>query len=66
MSFYDIKIYDKEGEKETLRDLSHYMTKTLSDVFRRHGVDFCIREITDDGTGVKKYYGKNEFEEDEE
>jgi len=51
MSYWDIKVYDGNEEKETLRGVSWATKKTLMQIFDREGIKAVAMEVKDDRSG---------------
>ena len=42
---YDIKIYEKGEERETIRDLKYSQKEAIVSVLARYGIKFQVREV---------------------
>lgn len=52
MTYWNIKVYDEDGERETLRGLPPARAGTLMRIFDREGVKAQAMEYEDDGESM--------------
>jgi len=45
---YDIKVYEKREERETIRDLKHSQKEAVVSVLARYGIKFQVKEVNDE------------------
>jgi len=45
---YDIKIYEKGEERETIRDLKYSQKEAVVSVLARCGIKFQVKEVNDE------------------
>lgn len=49
MSYWNVKVYDEDGERETLRGLSYGRANALMRIFERENVKAQAMEYDDEG-----------------
>lgn len=59
MSYWNIKVYDEDGERETLRGHTYATVNTLLTIFDREGVKAQAMKYDDEGSEMLDSEGVN-------